>query len=182
MVVAVVDTQMNEPEDELRSAAEAADLLALARAALEVIGRAIKSSPEVRESRVLSRWPVDLEDVLLELEPTLTETSMVELAGRLGVSAAQLRSTSGRLQRMGLVKVSDAGVALTASGRQKLAKLEMARAAVLRRIAAQLSPLPSRQSRQLITLLEQVIGQTEQVVDKHLGDASDIETAVRLAR
>lgn len=183
-MVAVLETQLEgaSPEDRPRTAAEAADLLALSRATLEVIERAIRSAPEVRESRVLSRWPLDLEDVLLELEPMMAQTPLLDLAARLGVSSAQIRSAVLRLQRMGLARVTGDGVSLTATGRQKLARLEVARAAVLRRIASRLEPLAGSESRQLIAMLTDLIGRTEKLVEEHLSDETDIETAVRLAR
>jgi hypothetical protein len=150
-------------------AAQAADILALGRAALDVIGRALRSSPEVRANRVMARWPLDLEDLLLELEPMQVETPITELAARLGVSTAQLRSTALRLQRLALVKVSSAGVALTATGRQKLARLEMARAAVLRRIARGLDSSDSDRSKLVIDALGVLIDQAERVVEEQLG-------------
>src|SRR5687768_2009393 len=145
---------MREPEvrsvSQSGSAAQAADILALGRAALDVIGRALRSSPEVRSNRVMARWPLDLEDLLLELEPMQVETPITELAARLGVSTAQLRSTALRLQRLALVRVSSAGVSLTPTGRQKLARLEMARAAVLRRIARGLEAIDGDRSKMVI--------------------------------
>src|SRR5205085_5710238 len=69
----LTDSAHNPPQAQARStstsgAAQAADILALGRAALDVIGRALRSSPEVRANRVMARWPLDLEDLLLELE------------------------------------------------------------------------------------------------------------------
>lgn len=157
------------------SAARAADILALGRAALDVIGRALRSSPEVRANRVMARWPLDLEDLLLELEPMQVETPITELAGRLGVSTAQLRSTALRLQRLSLVKVSSAGVALTPGGRQKLARLEMARAAVLRRIAHGLEALDPERSKLVLESLEVLIDHAEQVVDEQVHDRPKVE-------
>lgn len=150
-------------------AARAADTLALGRAALDVIGRALRSAPEVRANRVMSRWPLDLEDLLLELEPTQVETPITDLAGRLGVSTAQLRSTALRLQRLGLVKVSPAGVSLTPTGRQKLARLEMARASVLRRIASGMAAVDADRSEHVLEALRVLIDQAERVVEEQLG-------------
>jgi hypothetical protein len=117
----------------------------------------------------MARWPLDLEDLLLELEPMQVETPITELAARLGVSTAQLRSTALRLQRLALVRVSSAGVALTPMGRQKLARLEMARAAVLRRIARGLENVDPDRSRQVIDALGVLIEQAERVVEEQLG-------------
>jgi hypothetical protein len=169
-----------QPQPQPRStsssgAAQAADILALGRAALDVIGRALRSSPEVRANRVMARWPLDLEDLLLELEPMQNETPITELAARLGVSTAQLRSTALRLQRLALVKVSSAGVALTATGRQKLARLEMARAAVLRRIARGLETIQNDRSRMVIEALGVLIEQAERVVEEQLGQKPRID-------
>lgn len=150
-------------------AAYAADILALSRATIDAMHRALRSSPEVRENRVMSRWPLDLEDVLLELEPTAKETSISSLASRLGVSTAQLRSTALRLQRMSLVKVNSDGVSLTHQGRQKLAKLEMARAKVLRRIAEGLdAPLSESEAIQVISFLNVLLERAEAVVETQL--------------
>lgn len=151
------------------SAAQAADILALGRAALDAIGRALRSAPEVRANRVMARWPLDLEDLLLELEPMQVETPITELAARLGVSTAQLRSTAIKLQRLSLVKVSSAGVALTATGRQKLARLELARAAVLRRIARGLDELDSARSKMVIEALNALLDHAERIVEEQLG-------------
>jgi hypothetical protein len=151
------------------SAARAADILALGRAALDVIGRALRSSPEVRANRVMARWPLDLEDLLLELEPMQVETPITELASRLGVSTAQLRSTALRLQRLALVRVSSAGVSLTATGRQKLARLEMARAAVLRRIARGIESLDSDRSKTVMDALGTLLEHAESIVEEQLG-------------
>lgn len=150
-------------------AAHAADILAMARAALDSVTRAIRTAPEVRSNRLISRVPVDIEDVLMELEPMQAETPISELGGRLGVSAAQLRSTSLRLQRLGLVKVSPAGVSLTGSGRQRLARLEMARASVLRRLAGNLHKLPSEHAELVLSILSDLLDRTDEVVDEHLG-------------
>jgi hypothetical protein len=155
------------------SAAQAADILALGRAALDVIGRALRSSPEVRSNRVMARWPLDLEDLLLELEPMQQETPITELAARLGVSTAQLRSTALRLQRLALVKVSSAGVSLTATGRQKLARLEMARAAVLRKIARGFEAFDGEKSKMMIQALSALLEQAERVVEDQLGTKPD---------
>lgn len=144
-------------------------MLALGRAALDAIGRALRSAPEVRANRVMARWPVDLEDLLLELEPMAAETPITELAARLGVSTAQLRSTALRLQRLSLVKVSSEGVSLTATGRQKLARLEMARAQVLQRVAGSLDSLPRDHADLVIKFLTSVIDQADSVVDGQLG-------------
>jgi Mn-dependent DtxR family transcriptional regulator len=159
------------------TAAQAADILALGRAALDVIGRALRSSSEVRANRVMARWPLDLEDLLLELEPMQTETPITELAARLGVSTAQLRSTALRLQRLALVKVSSAGVSLTATGRQKLARLEMARAAVLRKIARGFEALDTERSRVVIEALGALLDQAERVVEEQLGSKPDLRRA-----
>lgn len=154
---------------ETATAAQLADILALGRAALDAIGRAVRSAPEVRANRVMARWPVDLEDLLLELEPMQAETSITELAARLGVSTAQLRSTALRLQRLSLVRVSSEGVALTPIGRQKLARLEMARAAVLRRIAVGLDDLSAENMKLLLTFLGSVIDRADTVVEGQVG-------------
>lgn len=151
------------------SAAYAADILALGRAALDAVGRALRSAPEVRSNRVMARWPVDLEDLLLELEPMQAETPITELAARLGVSTAQLRSTALRLQRLSLVKVSSEGVSLTGTGRQKLARLEMARAAVLRRVSSKLARMPAEHSKILLDFLSEVIDSADEVVEGQLG-------------
>lgn len=150
-------------------AAHAADILALARATIDGVTRALRTAPEVRENRVMARVPVDVEDVLMELEPMAAETPISELAARLGVSAAQLRSTALRLQRLSLVKVSAGGVSLTGSGRQKLARLEMARAAVLRRIAGDLETLPPDHARLVLDFLSRMLDRTERVVEEHVG-------------
>ncbi|MCK6547348.1 hypothetical protein L6R52_15980 [Myxococcota bacterium] len=131
----------------------------------------------MRANRVMARWPLDLEDLLLELEPMQVETPITELAGRLGVSTAQLRSTALRLQRLSLVKVSSAGVALTPSGRQKLARLEMARAAVLRRIARGLESLDAERSKLVLESLEVLIEHAELVVDEQVHDKPKVERA-----
>lgn len=147
-----------------------ADILALGRAALDSIHRALRSAPEVRANRVMSRWPVDLEDLLLELEPMQVETPIAKLAARMGVSTAQLRSTALRLQRLSLLKVSSEGVSLTASGRQKLARLEMARATVLRRVVTGLDQLSADQAKLVLGFLDRLIDRAELVVDHQLGD------------
>jgi hypothetical protein len=166
--------EMDDEPSEPRTAAQLADILALGRAALDAIGRALRSAPEVRANRVMARWPVDLEDLLLELEPMQAETPITELAARLGVSTAQLRSTALRLQRLSLVRVSSEGVSLTATGRQKLARLEMARAAVLRRISAGLEDMPSEDAKLLIDFLAAVIDRADVVVEGQLGHRSGI--------
>ena len=165
---------MEDEPSEPGSAALLADILALGRAALDAIGRALRSAPEVRANRVMARWPVDLEDLLLELEPMQAETPITELAARLGVSTAQLRSTALRLQRLSLVRVSSEGVSLTATGRQKLARLEMARAAVLRRISAGMADMPSDDAKLLIDFLATVIDRADTVVEGQLGHRSGI--------
>jgi len=152
-------------------AAHAADILALARATLDGVARALRTAPEVRSNRLMSRAPVDIEDVLMELQPMQAETSITELAGRLGVSPAQLRSTALRLQRLGVVKVSPEGVSLTGVGRQKLARLEMARAAVLRRLAVDLHELPPEHARLVLGFLSDLLERTEDVVEAHIGGA-----------
>ena len=149
----------------------AADILALSRAAYDAVSRALRSAPEVRANRVMARWPVDLEDLLLELEPMQAETPIHKLAARLGVSSAQLRSTALRLQRLSLVKVSSEGVALTALGRQKLARLEMARAAVLRRIATNLEGVSAADAQLIQKVLAALVDHTEEVIDGQLGEA-----------
>jgi hypothetical protein len=177
------DNVLNTPRAEAQEAAaepasgtpaQLADILALGRAALDAIGRALRSAPEVRANRVMARWPVDLEDLLLELEPMQAETPITELAARLGVSTAQLRSTALRLQRLSLVRVSSEGVSLTATGRQKLARLEMARAAVLRRIATGVAGLDSDNAKLLIEFLGSVIDRADVVVEGQLGHRSGI--------
>jgi hypothetical protein len=151
------------------TAAQAADILALGRAVLEVIARALRSSPEVRSNRLMARWPLDLEDLLLELRLLQTELPISELAIRLGVSAAQLRSTALRLQRLQLVKVTPSGLSLTAGGRQKLARLEAARGAVLQRIARGIESLDSEDLEMVTTALRELLDNAERVVDEHLG-------------
>jgi hypothetical protein len=171
---------LNTPRAEAKDATETAtgtpaqlaDILALSRAALDAIGRALRSAPEVRANRVMARWPVDLEDMLLELEPMQAETPITELAARLGVSTAQLRSTALRLQRLSLVRVSSEGVSLTATGRQKLARLEMARAAVLRRIATGMDGLDVENAKLLIDFLGSIIDRADTVVEGQLGHRS----------
>lgn len=169
----VLNTPRAEAKDATETAtgtpAQLADILALSRAALDAIGRALRSAPEVRANRVMARWPVDLEDMLLELEPMQAETPITELAARLGVSTAQLRSTALRLQRLSLVRVSSEGVSLTGTGRQKLARLEMARAAVLRRIATGMDGLDIENAKLLIDFLGSVIDRADTVVDGQLG-------------
>lgn len=164
-----VDGAPKSPPRAPSGAAHAADILALARATLDSVTRALRTAPEVRANRVMSRVPVDVEDVLMELEPMAAETSITELASRLGVSAAQLRSTALRLQRLSLVKVSPGGVSLTASGRQKLARLEMARAAVLRRLAGNLEDMPPEHAQLVIRFLSGLLDRTEDVVEHHVG-------------
>lgn len=152
-------------------AAYAADILALSRATIEAMQRALRCAPEVRENRLLSRWPLDLEDVLFELETTATETSIVDLASRMGASPAQLRSTALRLQRMSLVRVNADSVALTGSGRQKLARLEMARSAVLRRIAEGIEvPMSENEALQVIRFLRILLDRTEAVAEDHTAE------------
>jgi hypothetical protein len=73
------------------------------------------------------------------------------------------------------VKVSSAGVALTATGRQKLARLEMARAAVLRRIARGLEMIESDRSKLVIEALGVLIDQAERVVEEQLGQKPRLE-------
>ncbi len=97
------------------------------------------------------------------------ETPITELAARLGVSTAQLRSTALRLQRLSLVKVSSEGVSLTATGRQKLARLEMARAAVLRRVSSRLSRMPAEHAKVLLEFLAEVTDCADDVVEGQLG-------------
>ncbi len=168
--VEAVNEEAPSPQPRVASgAANAADILAMARATLDSVTRAIRTAPEVRSNRLISRVPVDIEDVLMELEPMQAETPISELAGRLGVSAAQLRSTALRLQRLGLVKVAPPGVSLTASGRQKLARLEMARASVLRRLAANLHKLPAEHAELVLTILADLLDRTDEVVEQHLG-------------
>ena len=160
---------MRPPDRAPSGAAHAGDILALVRAALDGVNRALRTAPEVRANRLMARVPVDMEDVLLELEPMQAETPISELASRLGVSPAQLRSTALRLQRLSLLKVSPEGVSLTGAGRQKLARLEMARAAVLRRVAGDLESLPPADARLVLRFLARLLDRSEAVVDHHLG-------------
>ncbi len=153
--------------------ARAADILALTRAAMDALARAVRSSPEVREHRVMARWPVDLEDLLLELDSLRTEVPIPVLAARLGVSAAQLRSTALRLQRLSLVKVAPGGVSLTATGRQKLARLEMARAEVFRRIASGYCQLNENEASQVIWFLRALLDRSEAVADEQVGTRAE---------
>ena len=152
-------------------AAYAADILALSRATIEAMHRALRSAPEVRRNRVMTRCPLDLEDVLFELETTASETDIGVLAARLGVSSAQLRSTGLRLQRMGLVRVTHRGLFLTHQGRQKLARLEDARATVLRRIAEGIEePLSEGEARQVIRFLRVLLDRAESVVETQVNE------------
>lgn len=74
---------------------------------------------------------------------------------------------------MGLVKVPGDSLALTAQGRQKPARLEMARSAVLRpvlrRLAGGMEALPSGHARLLRSLFGKVIDRSEALVRPHLG-------------
>jgi hypothetical protein len=149
------------------SAAQAADLLALGRAALEAITRAVRTAPEVRSARVMTRWPLDLEELLLELEPMQAETPLGALALRLGVPSAQLRATALKLQRLGLVRVTEEGIAVTAQGRHRLARLEEAQATVLRRVAQHLGGMSNDDGRRLLEQLRAVIEAAEAMVDEH---------------
>ncbi len=182
-MVAVLETQTRggDPTEAPRSPAQAADLLAMARAALDGVERAIRSAPEVQANRVMSRWPLALEDLLLALDPTADETPLKELAPRLGVSAGQVRSTALRLQRMGMVKVSAETIAMTSAGRSKMARLDAARSAVLRRLAARLEPLSSGESEQLLALLVDLVGGIDQFVAEQTRSGSGIE-GLRLQR
>ena len=63
-------------------AAYTGDILALSRATIDAVGRAMRTSPEVRDARVMARWPLDLEALMLELEPMAPETSLAAVAGR----------------------------------------------------------------------------------------------------
>lgn len=182
-MVAVLETQTRggDPTEAPRSAAQAADLLAMARAALDGLERAIRSAPEVQASRVMSRWPLAVEDLLLELEPTSDETPLRELAPRLGVSVGQVRTTALRLQRMGMVKVTADSVVMTSSGRSKMARLDAARSAVLRRLAARLEPLSSGESEHLLQLLGDLVGGIDQFVAEQTRGTAGIE-GLRLQR
>ncbi|MEQ9499811.1 MAG: hypothetical protein RIT81_23230 [Deltaproteobacteria bacterium] len=182
-MVAVLESQASggDPKDARRSAAQAADVLAMARAALDGVERALRSAPEVQASRVMSRWPLSLEDLLLELEPTADQTPLRELAPRLGVSVGQVRSTALRLQRMGMVKVTSDGVAMTSAGRSKMARLDAARSAVLRRLAERLEPLSSGDSDQLLALLVDLVGGIDRFVNEQTRGGPTIE-GLRLSR
>lgn len=154
-------------EASLSASARTADILALGRATLEALHRALRTAPEVRENRLMARWPVDLEDVLFELEPTNSETGYTELAARIGGTPAQIRSTAQRLQRMGLVQLSEHGVGLSPQGRQKVARLEAARAAVLRRIAGGMDvPLSEPEANSVLALLRQLLERTEFILEQ----------------
>lgn len=142
--------------------AHAADLLALGRATLDAVSRLLRNAPEVRAHRVFARWPLEPEDVLVELEPTTAQTSIAALAGRLEVGPGHVRTTSLRLQRMGMVRVAGDAVILTSQGRQKLAQLDQARAAALRRIADGVRlPLTEAEAQLLIRVLHAVLEQVE---------------------
>ena len=65
---------------------------------------------------------------------------------------------------------SEAGVQLSATGRQKLARLHMARAKVLQRIMGDLSKLPLEDARAMIRILGTLIDRTDDVVSGHLGN------------
>ena len=168
MQIAAGSERSVEESTKSGSAAQAADILALGRAVMDAIERAIRIAPEVRSARVMARWPLEPEVLLLELEPMQAETSLAALATRLGVSSPQLRSTALRMQRLGLVRVSPEGVALTPAGRQRLARLERARAVVLRRIAPNLDQLPAASARHFIELLGAVLEQAERVGEENL--------------
>lgn len=162
------ETSAPEPRSP-SGAALAGDILALCRAAYVGVNRALRTSPEIRKSRVVARGPLDLEDLLLELEPTQGPTRLAELAPRLGVSAAQLRSTANKLQRLGLVEHKTEGVSLTATGRQKLARLQEARTKVLQRVAGDLSTMPKEDAEAFVRILSMVLDRTDDVVATHLG-------------
>jgi hypothetical protein len=98
-----------------------------------------------------------------------TETPITDLALRLGVSAAQLRSTALRLQRLALVKVTPAGVLLTGTGRQKLARLEAARSTVLRRITSAFEGIDPAHLAIIKDCLDALLECSELVVEEHLG-------------
>jgi hypothetical protein len=149
-------------------AAQAADILALGRAALDMISRALRSAPEIRASRLAVRWPLDLEELLGELEGEQAGIPITDLAANLGVAIPQLRSTVLRLQRIGLLTVTPNGVALTPAGRQRLIRFDAARANVLRRIAGRLgSPDPER-SAVIIDVLKGLLDNVEAVVDEQI--------------
>ncbi len=150
-------------------AAAVADILALGRAALDAVSRAMRTSPEMRLNRVVARAPVDLEDLLFELEPMQKETPIAQLAVRLGVSSPQLRSMALRLQRLALVKVTVDGVALTPAGRLKLARIEEARSVVLRRVGAELLPsLSASEAEHVISFLQYLATRAEVVAEEQL--------------
>ena len=117
----------------------------------------------------MARWPLDLEALMLEFEPTATVTPIASIAARMGASVAQLRATTHRLQRMGLVTVAGDGLSLTPQGRQKLARLEAARSAVLRRLAGSMDTLTPEHARLLLSLLGKLIDRSEAVVREQLG-------------
>jgi hypothetical protein len=151
-----------------RHAAQAADIMALGRAAIEAVGRALRSAPEVQAARVLARRAVDLGDLLLELETLADTTPIADLAARLGVSSAALRTAALELQRLGLARVQAEGVGLTATGRQRLARLDAARAAVLRRVAPRLDGLSETDGAQVIAFLHQLVARAEGAVEDNL--------------
>lgn len=152
-------------------AGQAADILALARAAYDSMSRVLRSAPEVRANRIMSRWPIDVESLLGELEFAGEPLPIAQLGTRLGVSSAQVRSTVLRLQRLGLLDVQGAGVALTGQGRQKLARLEMARTSVIQRLASGLANLSSDEAERLLGSLKQVIEQADGMAELQFGDA-----------
>lgn len=153
----------------LSSTAYAADLLALCRAALEGVNRVLRCAPEVRESRLMARWPVDLEELLLEIEPTATETPFPQLVQRLGCGTSQVKSAVARLQRMNLVDITETGVSLTPHGRQKLARLETARASVLRRLADRLEvELDPAEAVRVLSLLSSLVERTDELSETGL--------------
>jgi hypothetical protein len=145
--------------------AETADLVALAGAVLEAVNLAFRTAPEMRSSRVLERWPFDPTDLVVELRAAHGEVPFRALATRLGVSRALLRSTALRLQRMGFVAVKDDAVALSAKGRQRIARFESARSAALQRMLGSLSTMPVGRVRDLIAILRELLERIEESND-----------------
>lgn len=149
------------------SAGQAADILALGRAVFEAIERALSTAPEVRANRVTARWSKAPEELLSELERAQGDTPISVLAASLGVSTPMLRSGVLRLQRISLVKLSSGGVSITPQGRQRLARLELAKAAALRRIARGLTDLDGPRSQLLIEVLGTVLEEAENAILEH---------------
>lgn len=147
--------------------ADAADILALSRAAGEALHRALRMAPEARVTRVLSRWPADPEEILLELDPADVEMPVSALADRVGASAGQMRAAALALQRLSLVRVSGTGVRLTVEGRRKRAQLDAVRARVMRRIASGIEVrLSPGEARLIMSFLKQLLEGAEAVVDE----------------